>query len=446
MPGGPCAPGAAAVEALEDRLLLAGGEPGPAVAHLDRRRAARERRPSCRRRVAQRVLDQRVERAVERRRAAHQRRRGARPASTTRARARARAPSQRAAAPRRRVGRGRPARPERVGARPRWQSTSSSSTICGEAVDLGASPASSSARAASRRAPARASSSRRRRPVSGVRSWCEASATNVALAPRARAEPVGHVVERARERALLGAALDRRARVEVARRRRARGRVEAAQRAARSGRAITAPARRPSSEHDRADERRARRSSGATRAVDGRDALRDAHRARDRRSVRAAIGTAVARMLLAERVAAALAPGRAAAQRRGDLGAVRVVAPSATGPAQSASSAPLRVDARSRARARCAADARELPQPARARRREQVGGGGGDDVGLAARLRAHLGVDAVAQAEARAAPRARRSPAAARRRAPAAGACAGLRAQLLVGAAKRKPTPRTVWM
>ena len=83
------AAGAPAVKPLEDGLLLARLEPGALVEDLDATR--RRRRSSTRERaaVADRVLDQRVERAVEIRRRAPDRRRSVRPPRRARRRRRA---------------------------------------------------------------------------------------------------------------------------------------------------------------------------------------------------------------------------------------------------------------------------------------------------------------------------------------------------------------------
>ena len=91
------------------------------------------------------------------------------------------------------------------------------------------------------RAVAAASSSRSRSPVSGVRSWCDASATNVALRVDHPLHPPGHLVERAPELALLARALVRHAHAQVALAGAPRGRGQ--------------PAQRP---HDRRREQRAR--------------------------------------------------------------------------------------------------------------------------------------------------------------------------------------------
>ncbi len=155
----------------------------------------------------------------------------------------------------------------------------------GEPVDL---------RHAARRAPGRtsgsadsacASSRRSRSPASGVRSWCEASATKSRWLASSRRDALGHLVERARERALLGAALDRRARGRGRRRRRGRR----PRRAACSGRATWRgdhrAGGRPSS--STTPPISTRPSDGAAhRAVHRGDALGDAHRAADVARVR----------------------------------------------------------------------------------------------------------------------------------------------------------------
>ena len=89
-----------------------------------------------------------------------------------------------------------------------------------------------------------AASSRSRSPVSGVRSWCDAFATNSRCPRRVRGHPPGHVVERGRHLALLGRALDLGARVEIAARH--------APGAARRGRGAGWPASRPGARPRRA--------------------------------------------------------------------------------------------------------------------------------------------------------------------------------------------------
>ncbi len=105
----------------------------------------------------------------------------------------------------------------------------------GETVDLGGARRRARRRRRRRTPAARASSRRSRSAVSGVRSWWEASATNSRWAPISRSHAVGHLVEGGAERALLGAALDHRARDEIAAGEAPGGALQAPERAARPG-------------------------------------------------------------------------------------------------------------------------------------------------------------------------------------------------------------------
>ena len=156
--------------------------------------------------------------------------------------------------------RGRSAPPAVCRSPPRL-SSSSSSTVC-ESRSTSAIAASISA-SAGPEPTALASSRRRRRPVSGVRSWCEASATKSRCALQQPRDPVGHLVERAGQRALLAAALELGARAQIAVRDAARDLLEPLQRPAdlrRDQRARDQPER----EHDQRDQRRGRAATRCT--------------------------------------------------------------------------------------------------------------------------------------------------------------------------------------
>ena len=168
--------GAAAAEALEDRLLLAAGEPGAAVEHLEPAGGGGRRSPRAGRRVEQRVLDQGVDRAVQvgagapadgpPRRLVPRARSRARPAVALPALDRAPART----APRSSRSPGSSCSPARL-------RISSSSTIS-ESRSISRIAASTSVdRGSSPRKRSPSASSRSRSPVSGVRSWWEASAT-----------------------------------------------------------------------------------------------------------------------------------------------------------------------------------------------------------------------------------------------------------------------------
>ena len=273
VPRRPGAAGAAAVEALEHRSSSPGARPGPAVEHVDA--AGRGPRPSTSlpSAVVHRVLDQRVERAVEVGRRAERRRpapsathAAAPPRARPSAPRRGRAASLEVDALARRVDARRPAtaraarRRSPTGGRPRAARRRSRSRV-GARARPRAPPR---AAAAARSAACAAGATRRRRTRAG--------ASSSALEPR------GHLVERARERALLGAALDLRARVDrspSATRRAARRAAAAAARPTRRS-ARRRPAR---AQHDHADQRPGRASPRRTARVDRVDALGHAHRA-----------------------------------------------------------------------------------------------------------------------------------------------------------------------
>ena len=111
--------------------------------------------------------------------------------------------------------------------------SSSSSTVC-ERRSTSASRRRATTPAAALVWCALASSRRKRRPVSGVRSWCEASATNSRCAASSRATPVGHLVERPRASAARGSPYLS-ARIQVAARYASCHRLETAERLAHLG-------------------------------------------------------------------------------------------------------------------------------------------------------------------------------------------------------------------
>ncbi len=252
--------------------------------------------------------------------------------------------------------------------------------------------------------------------------------------------PLCHLVEGAGQRALLGAALDRDAGVEVAAGDLTGGAVEAADRAGdllRDQRAGN-DAKRQHHGGDRGDVE----DRGAHGAVDGVDALGDPDRAAGAAVLEhrhrggedfGAEGFAVAGDLLA-----------VAAQRRPHLGPVGVAA-AWLGPGRVGDQAATAVDDDDAAADAVGRDSNQPPQPPRLDRAEQLRGGDGDDVGLAAGLAADLGVDAVAQAQRqRHAKRDQRQRQHVGQRQQQGGPEAyGSSAR---GAAKRKPTPRTVSM
>ena len=162
------------------------------------------------------------------------------------------------------------------------------------------------------------------------------------------------------------------------------------------------------------------------------------------RAAAATIGTAVARMLRAERRARAVSCDDVPLSAAAISGRDAVVGAERADPALSASTRP-RARRRSRGRGRVAAPlASRCPARSRAPA-EQLGRGRRDDVRLAARLGPDLGVDAVAQAERqRDAERDDRQQQHVGERQQQAER-AGLRRHSS-GAVKRKPTPRTVWM
>ena len=161
-------------------------------------------------------------------------------------------------------------------------------------------------------------------------------------------DPVGHLVEGARQRALLGAALDldRVSRSPPATRRAASSRR-------RIGRAICwairAPAIRPSRRTTRPSSREVE-DRGADRAVDGRDALGDPHRSGGRPCSR--IGAAVARISAPSVSLSRVICSPSAAQGGLDLGSVGVAA-SRRRPRRSRRQATAANRRRSPGRARC---------------------------------------------------------------------------------------------
>ena len=167
-------------------------------------------------------------------------------------------------------------------------------------------PASISSWASASAVEARASSSRSRSPLSGVRSWCEASATNSRWLATQPLEPRGHVVERAREPLLLGAALDAWRGPTGRPRRRGAPPGRAARTGPATWPAISAPAPRPSTSTSSpiaispSVARRVARLTASTLWV-----TRTAPDRR-RRCRRRGSGTAVARIVCVERLAAAL--------------------------------------------------------------------------------------------------------------------------------------------
>ena len=165
-------------------------------------------------------------------------------------------------------------------------------------------PASISSWAPASLVDARASSSRSRSPLSGVRSWCEASATNSPLAGDEPLEPRGHVVERAGQAALLGAALHGRAGREVTLGHPAGGLVEPPDRPGHLP-GDQGPGGEPEHEHEQADRDQAAR--GAPRgAADRVDALGHPHGADRVGSARAPHRHRGGEDRLVERLAAAL--------------------------------------------------------------------------------------------------------------------------------------------
>ena len=122
----------------------------------------------------------------------------------------------------------------------------------------------------------------------------------VLLAAQEPGHPTGHVVEGPRERALLGAALDRSARLEVASGHPPHRPVEAAHRARDRAR-DDQPRDQPDSEDQHADERQAD-DRAAHGAVHGGDALGDPHRAHGRRAGRAADRHGGGQQIFAQRV------------------------------------------------------------------------------------------------------------------------------------------------
>ena len=258
----------------------------------------------------------------------------------------------------------------------------------------------------------------------------------VALAGHEALEPRRHAVERRGEAALLRAALDLGAHGQVALGHPRRGVVQAPQRAGDLARDHE-PRREAEPEHEQPDrgqpERRAVR-----RARDGVDALGHAHDADARAALHHRHGGG--EDLLVERVAAAAVLDRAAAQRLGDLRPVAVVGPEpvrARGVGQQGALEVRHHDAAAHGLGGPldrAVEGLGLVEVARH--------GGRDDVGLRARLRAHLGVDAVAQADRqRHLERDDREQQDVRERQQQAPA---ERHRNSSGAVKRKPTPRTV--
>ena len=276
--------GATAVEALEDRFLLARVEPGSAIEHLDPARGSEDRDLRAAWRVSDGVLDQRVEGAIEIRAGARQvpaspASHGSRaiPASSA-------AFSHRSRRPIGRLRRRRTPRPALALAR----ATQDQQLVddLREAIDLAGYP--------------RRAQSRRGRPRELVTKLLELQADpgerraqlmrgighEVLLASEQPAEAAGHLVERASEGTLLLAPLDGGGRPSDRRPRPAGRRPRAGQSAGTVSRAISAPGerRRAAGRRHRAAARRRIERAGGVR--DGGVALRDPHGA-DRPAVRA---------------------------------------------------------------------------------------------------------------------------------------------------------------
>ena len=365
------------------------------------------------------------------RRACARGRRG-RSGPAARARRRARRRGRRSARPPR--GRRRRGRPPRRGRRPRRPGRAAAAR---RPSRTRRSTSASAASISSRSPVARASSRRRRMPLSGVRSWCEASATNsrwpatsrssraaISLNVRARpccsAEPsTGTRVERSpwpRRAAAASRRPQRAARsgARSARRRRARA---------------AARARRPRSS-PRIEVRVARRTASTLwvmrTAPSGRPALRT--------------GTAVARISASSVSERRSSWTGVAAQGRGDLGAAGVRRAELGGAVGVGDEDAVGVGddhAPARGLRDGADDPAQLGLAAELARR-----GGGGDLGLVERLRADLGVDAVAQVEReRHLERDDRQQQHVGQRQQQSGAEAYCCSS---GARKRKPTPRTV--
>ena len=322
----------------------------------------------------------------------------------------------------------------------RLRTSSSSRTWASRSTSV--IPASSSATAGLAATSARASSRRRRRPVERRAQLVRRVGDEVLLAAQQPGHPAGHLVEGPRERALLGAALDRRARLEVAARHPARRLVEPAHRA-RDLPAMTSPATSPTPRTSMPMSARptiVRRTARCTAAT-----LWVTRTAPTRRPGALRIGTAVASRL-AQRVAVARALVAPAGEGGRDLGAAGGRSLRAARPVLSASSAPVGVDHDHAPADRRARSRHERLQLGAARGREEVGGGGGDDVGLRARLRADLVVDAPADARGqRDLERDDRQQQDVGERQQQAGAEAhAAAASRSSGAPRRNPTPRTV--
>ena len=279
MPLGPRRPGAAAAEALEDGLLLARRRPGPLVEDLDPARRRPRSSPSTRRASS-------AGRSPPARRSSGRGRGG----RTRRSPARCHLPARRviaglvggvAPALRRSRWRRRPGRPAPPGSScsPARLRISSSSTISeSRSISPMAPPRSS---AVDRVLPPRRSpSALEPQPQPGQRGaqLVGGVGDEVLLRPQQPPDPLGHLVEGARQRALLGAALDRDRGVEVAAGDAARRPVEAADRP-RDLLGDQGAGDQPQQQDD-AGQRGQVEDRGPHRAVDGGDALGDPHRAR----------------------------------------------------------------------------------------------------------------------------------------------------------------------
>jgi hypothetical protein len=437
-PGAGCAlaPGAAAVEALEDVLLLARVEPRPAVAHLQ---AAGEREHldvAARGRVRERVLHQRVEDPV-----------GvlaADPGRPAAVRARAQALVS--------LGRGR--RPALRGARRElWQRMplAGGGALAGAAeleqlVDHQREPVELRQRRVEllvdRRVAALALRGLDAQPQAGQRGpqLVRSVGDEVALRAHEPLEPRGHVVEGAGQRALLGAALDGRTGRQIALGDAAGGTVQSPHRPRDLPRHDGA-GEQPEPEHEQADQREPD-PGAALGAVDGLDALRHARGADRAASRHDRDGRHQQR--LPERLGAPLAPVGPPGQRGLDLRAAGVRAPGwrALGVGEQVAVGVDHDDAPAHALGGGVDQPLALARVAGA---EQVGDGRGNDVGLGARLRAHLGVDPVGDARGQRhleRDDGQHEHVRKRQQQPGTESYGTAPSALL----KRKPTPRTVWM
>ena len=209
------------------------------------------------------------------------------------------------------------------------------------------------------------------------------------------AEPVGHLVERARERALLGAALDRCTDLQVAGGDPARRLVQPPDRASELARDHHSGSQ-AEREHERADQGEAE-DVAAHGAMHRRDALGYAHRALDAPAAqdRGSGGEDLRVQCLAlPRVLEAFS-----LQGGGDLRAAAVVGSSAADPALSAINRPRRSTITTRPLTELAAARTSCSEPRRLGPPKRLRGRGRDDVGLARGLGANLRIDSPAQLE-----------------------------------------------